>query len=149
MVVRRQGRSRTRHYDDSHTEHLWYGWPIIGEGFGNPSDPDLEAAADAWSALKDRILLEFIADSPGCRPWGWWLFEAPPELRVATAREAREICSDPGWQTDRLTEAGELTEAEKVHLRQHGRTPSHIERHALRSDPAVAMCPARLLWEAA
>jgi hypothetical protein len=44
---------------------------------GLPSQDELR---DAWADLADSILPEYIQRLPGCRPAGWWRFDAPPEL---------------------------------------------------------------------
>lgn len=42
---------------------------------------DLVAAKEAWLALRDELLPEFIADHPGQRPWAWWAFSSPERRR--------------------------------------------------------------------
>jgi hypothetical protein len=31
----------------------------------------------AWEAIRDELLAEWIGESPGTRPWGWWEHDAP------------------------------------------------------------------------
>jgi hypothetical protein len=35
------------------------------------------AVQQAWEALREDLLAEFIRANPGRRPWGWWEFDAP------------------------------------------------------------------------
>lgn len=45
--------------------------------FGNP--PDMSLARDCWRDHGAELLEQYVAIRPGCRPWGWWQFEAPEE----------------------------------------------------------------------
>lgn len=38
---------------------------------------DREAVRSAWEAVRDEMLLAFVRESPGTRPWAWWEFDAP------------------------------------------------------------------------
>jgi hypothetical protein len=67
--------------------------------------PIEERRAQAWAALREKLLPSFIKANPGQRPWAWWKCEAgqePPE----TAQE----------QTEYLIQRGLLTAAEKKAL---------------------------------
>lgn len=43
----------------------------------------------AWEGARERLLTEWVKQSPGTRPHGWWLFDAPrdPEAMKGTAWE--------------------------------------------------------------
>lgn len=45
-------------------------WDVLTFDRGN-------AIREAWAAVRDRVLADWIADDPGTRPWAWWLFDAP------------------------------------------------------------------------
>jgi hypothetical protein len=34
-----------------------------------------------WEAVKDAVLENWIAERPGSRPWGWWMYDAPSPQR--------------------------------------------------------------------
>ena len=43
---------------------------------------------EAWESAKESLLAEWIESRPGCRPPGWWMFDAPlvdPNLEFDTS----------------------------------------------------------------
>lgn len=34
-----------------------------------------------WEANRMQLLADWILEKPGTRPWGWWRFDSPAELR--------------------------------------------------------------------
>jgi hypothetical protein len=64
---------------------LWH-YLRTGDYAGGPGCLDLffmdeRAFGDAWQAVRDSLLGEWIPERPGTRPWAWWQFEAPEARR--------------------------------------------------------------------
>jgi hypothetical protein len=53
---------------------------------------DPAAIAGAWEQHGQEITVRYIQRSPGHRPWAWWRFSAPKELR-------RRVTT-PRWEPD-------------------------------------------------
>src|SRR4051812_11143425 len=65
------------HTDDAEHEGVFDAPMALGShhpAHGSTSDNDLHAL---WLALRDELVGDWVASSPGTRPWGWWEFEAP------------------------------------------------------------------------
>jgi len=70
-----------------YTSHTLYG--CSGQttpGIATRFRPEYFARTDnerrrLWEQVRDQLVAEFIEAHPGCRPWAWWRFDAPPERR--------------------------------------------------------------------
>ena len=51
---------------------------------------------EAWEDLRDELLEEHIRDHPGRRPWAWWEWDSPSELRLEAA-PGTEPVGDERW----------------------------------------------------
>lgn len=102
--ISRQHRGWTEH----HIYQLGHGFDYWGTAFGDNIDVgtnprkelDLEAAREGWEELGEDVLANWIAEKPGTRPWGWWLFDAPQRLRVVSGVEHPQS-GFASWQPDR------------------------------------------------
>lgn len=96
-VVRRAKQRRAK-LTDAHIQQLLSGFDLIGTAFGDDrSKPcDRDAMREAWEALRDELLQEWIAEKPGSRPWAWWTFDAPERRRrIGTWRVRDGAAKDP------------------------------------------------------
>jgi hypothetical protein len=50
------------------------------------SSDDLDAAKEIWWHIREDIIAEHIARSPGSRPWAWWALEDREPRRRLTER---------------------------------------------------------------
>lgn len=136
---RHQRRQRIT-YTDSHRLQLETGIDWFGDAFGNGDGFNAQAAAVAWDALREEILLAHVAESPCSRPWAWWRFEGLPPRDTVRPR-ARDIPREPprrvpgdrpcpAWEAMRR---GEWFEAQATYLRRHGlltrREAEYLEDH--------------------
>jgi hypothetical protein len=48
----------------------------------NPPPDDVLSAA--WEELREELIAEQVAETPGTRPWAWWKWDAPEPRRVIT-----------------------------------------------------------------
>lgn len=76
--VRRRPKSRREGIEDKHVQYLltgfWYVRPF-------PFADDEAEQREVWNELRDELLPDWIAESPGTRPWAWWQFDAPERRR--------------------------------------------------------------------
>jgi hypothetical protein len=81
--LRRRCLARREYTADEISQLLTGHEEMGGTGFGCAfrCEIDLDAANEAWQALRDELLPEFIAEHPGQRPWAWWAFDAPERRR--------------------------------------------------------------------
>jgi hypothetical protein len=85
-TIRRRGKQRRSGLDSERTRYrlrtgldssFWDGEPL--------EDDEL---AEAWAMFGDEILAEYIAMTPGSRPFGWWLYQAPePRQQIGDGPE--------------------------------------------------------------
>lgn len=83
----------------------WGYMPTRDDPDGKPQESNWRALADeirdAWMAMRDEILPAWIAEHPGCRPWAWWVFDAPERRRCISGQHPYD---DPAWRGEkRLT----------------------------------------------
>ncbi len=146
MPTNRRYRTRQRRDDLAHLDAfgefaLTHGRDMLGgSGFGDGVDQ----LAEAWELHGERIAAEWVAEHPGSRPWGWWVFThrkerpivhpMPAEVEAAARRHHTRFGflhagirhghgAPPGelwpWQEDEtayLERRGLLTAAEKAAL---------------------------------
>ena len=79
--VKRKAHRRRRAWTDLHRLQLLHGHDFMGDAFGNDEAFDVDSARLAWSELRDELIAEWIAESPGSRPFGFWMFDAPEPMR--------------------------------------------------------------------
>ena len=79
--VKRKPHRRRRAWTDLHRLQLLHGPDFMGDAFGNDEAFDVDSARLAWSELRDELIAEWIAESPGSRPFGFWTFDAPEPMR--------------------------------------------------------------------
>ena len=58
-------------------------------------EPSKYIFQEAWVQLRDVILSSWVAEHPGSRPWGWWMFDRP-ELRRRIDGQVHPF-DDPGY----------------------------------------------------
>lgn len=94
-VKRRLSRQRTG-WSAEHRQaleyHDWFG--VFEDPFGRP---DVYAMSQAWEALRDAILPEWIRQHPGTRPRGWWLFDMPEGFRRERIDGGQHPFDDPTY----------------------------------------------------
>jgi hypothetical protein len=56
---------------------------MLNAGYGEGQDFDEDSAREDWQEHRDHPR----PGGPGTRPWAWWAFASPPELRERLARE--------------------------------------------------------------
>jgi len=46
-----------------------------------------------WRKIRQQVVKDWVRETSGCRPWGWWLFDAPePRRRLGgTGTPAHEV----------------------------------------------------------
>lgn len=78
MTIRAQRRKVPSDLDDRGRENLTTGfdWPVL-DGCER-TDAELR---EVWRQHRESLLAAWIAEHPGTRPAGWWLFDAPREPR--------------------------------------------------------------------
>lgn len=76
---KRRTRSRKSSIDDWRTERLKTGVLNYegGNTFARISFDNYTAKLDVWKKCKEKVLLEWLEENPGTRPYAWWLFDAP------------------------------------------------------------------------
>jgi hypothetical protein len=99
-----------RGWNDSHKDHLRHGSDLFREAWGRePAEGwPAEILTDmrlAWERFADELLAEY-ADKLE-RPWGWWKFDAAPEIIGFV--EASTFDTDQECEADALDRAGLLT----------------------------------------
>jgi hypothetical protein len=69
-------------FTDEHKEALLTGFSFFG-GYAHIKDEDarLDAMHADWLLYRDELLPEFLRANPGQRPWSWWQWDAPDEVR--------------------------------------------------------------------
>jgi len=112
-----------------------------GHDFALLDGPELspDELADAWEELRETIMRDFIAKNPGHRPWAWWEWDSPAELRLEAA-PGTEPVGDERWFGKPPCYAGLPTpeyESEADYLERHDLL-TEAERKALgRPQPAA------------
>jgi hypothetical protein len=78
---------------------------------------------EAWTLLRDELLQEHIAQQPGSRPWAWWQWEAPEDMRQIGEDRTKLSCGrvyvSPIYETEAayLARLNLLTAAERMVLK--------------------------------
>ncbi len=110
-MVRKTRRQRVR-LGPGHRAQLRFGRRFFrGPDFGS----DIEAMEAAWPRLRDEIMRDHSRRA-GCRPWGWWRFEAGLDLPVGTT-PSRGIPALLGMtETEYLRQHNLLSKNEQLQL---------------------------------
>ena len=101
---RRQPRALTR-YTDGHRDVLRQGYTLFwqtapgfyrhGSGFHTGlAAVHVDAVREAWQALRDELLPQYIREHPGQRPFAWWAFDAPENGRRKMLRGPARLAID-------------------------------------------------------
>jgi hypothetical protein len=86
MPTRRRAKSRQRKYDGTHFWNLMY-----GPSPDDPKAPAPEFLRELWeSGGREAVMNSGTFRLPGFRPWAWWCFSFPDELK----REAERIAGE-------------------------------------------------------
>lgn len=146
MRVRRRAKLRREGFTAAHRAQLLTGVDMFQDVYGNGARLDAESAQRDWAEHREALLAFWLQDPPAwhrshrreldnpapggplTRPWAWWSFDAPRELRLVLAG-AVEWLSVEDWP--RQTSFGKPTrfvadpramiwEAEAVYLARHG-----------------------------
>jgi hypothetical protein len=125
-------------------------WSPSTPGRWEPLTLTSDELARRWSAVRDDVLADWIAEHPGTRPHGWWLHDAtaPRWWITDTGPWAPRIAADrPGWRytrgiqvEDAMGGRAEVVESEAAYLHRLGQLPS-AERRRL---PQGAFAPVRV-----
>jgi len=89
VTKRKRGRQRRADYvaglTSQHRRVLLTGrcfFKLAAPGFyDQDGNLDMSAAEEAWRQCGTKLLEEYTYEHPGCRPWAWWLFDAPEQKR--------------------------------------------------------------------
>jgi hypothetical protein len=79
--VLRKTKRRSAGYNEWHVEHLKTGIEFLDFGFGRNEEFREAEAREAWEIMREKLLADWIREAPGCRPWGWWQWDAPQPAR--------------------------------------------------------------------
>lgn len=134
MRVRRRAKIRREGFTPERRFQLITGYDWFRDAYGDGGRFDHEAAHRDWNEHREEILEAWLQrdeagrGGPGTRPWAWWAFDAPRELRRVVEGEVPWLPIE-NWPRD--TSFGKPTrfaldpsamrwEAEVIYLTRHG-----------------------------